>query len=44
MAATYVLEQHGTQRHYYNRQQFAARYRDLFGDTPELEDFVNYPG
>lgn len=42
LAATYVLEQHGTQRHSYTRRQFAARYSELFGDTPELEDFVNY--
>jgi len=42
LAATYVLEQHGTQRHSYSRRQFAARYSELFGDTPELEDFVNY--
>lgn len=42
LAATYVLEQHGTQRHSYTRQQFAARYGKLFGDTPELADFVNY--
>ena len=42
LAAAYVLEQHGTQRHSYSRQQFAARYCELFGDTPELEDFVNY--
>ncbi len=44
VAATYVLEQHGTQRHSYNRQQFAARYRQMFGDTEALEDFVSYPG
>ena len=42
MAAAYVLEQHGTQRHSYSRQQFARRYREFFGDTQELEDFVNY--
>ena len=42
LAATYVLEQHGTQRHHYTRQQFAARYRELFGQAAELEDFVSY--
>jgi len=42
LAAAYVLEQHGTQRHSYSRRQFADRYCDLFGDTPELEDFVNH--
>jgi adenosine kinase len=42
IAATYVLEQHGTQRHSYTRKQFARRYREVFGDTAELEDFVSY--
>lgn len=42
LAATYVLEQHGTQRHSYTRQQFARRYRQVFGDAPELDDFVGY--
>lgn len=42
VAAVYVLEQHGTQRHTFTRSQFAERYRAIFGDTPELEDFVSY--
>lgn len=42
IAAIYVLEQHGTQRHSYTRKQFAHRYREAFGDAPELEDFVGY--
>lgn len=42
LAATYVLEQYGTQRHRYTRQEFGARYRDLFGVSPELEDLVNH--
>ncbi|MCB0154551.1 MAG: carbohydrate kinase family protein [Anaerolineae bacterium] len=42
ITATYVIEQHGTQRHSYNRRQIAQRYRDLFGEAAELEDFVNY--
>ena len=42
VAAIYVLEQHGTQRHTFTRRQFAERYRAIFGDTPELEDFVSY--
>lgn len=41
VAATYVLEQHGTQRHSYSSKQFASRYRQVFGDTPELDDLVN---
>lgn len=44
IVAVYVLEQHGTQRHTYNRRQVAQRYRQTFGDTPELTDFVNYVG
>jgi len=42
VVAVYVLEQHGTQRHTYNRQQVADRYRQMFGNTPELDDFVNH--
>ncbi len=42
IASAYVLEQHGTQRHSYTRQQFADRYRQAFGDAPQLQDFVNY--
>jgi adenosine kinase len=41
LAATYVLEQHGTQRHSYTRKQFANRYCEVFGPTVELEDFIN---
>jgi adenosine kinase len=40
LAATYVLEQHGTQNHHYTLGEFAERYRRAFGNTPELEDFV----
>ena len=40
LAATYVLEQHGTQNHSYSLPEFVARYRQVFGDTPELEDLV----
>ena len=40
--AIYVLEQHGTQRHTFTRRQIANHYRELFGDTAELEDFVSY--
>jgi adenosine kinase len=42
LAATYVLEQHGTQNHYYSLEEFAARYRRVFGDTPELEKLVKW--
>jgi adenosine kinase len=42
VAAVYVLEQHGTQRHAYTRRQLANRYREQFGDAGELDDFVSY--
>jgi len=44
VVAVYVLEQHGTQRHTYTRRQVADRYRQTFGDSPELVDFVNHAG
>ena len=40
LAATYVLEQEGTQNHRYTREEFVARYRRLFGDAPELSDLL----
>jgi len=43
VAATYVLEQHGTQRHSYKRKHFADRYREFFGESQELADLVSYP-
>lgn len=42
LAATYVLEQHGTQGHHYTRAEFVARYRQNFGDTPELDDLLTW--
>ncbi len=44
IVAVYVLEQHGTQRHTYNRRQVADRYRQTYGDAPELTDFINLVG
>jgi adenosine kinase len=41
LAATYVLEQYGTQNHSYSLGEFVARYRQAFGDTPELEDLAS---
>jgi adenosine kinase len=38
LAATYVLEQSGTQNHHYTIPEFVARFREVFGDAPELED------
>ncbi len=40
LAATYVIEQQGTMSHRYNLPSFIARYRQEFGDTPELEDLL----
>ncbi|MGD8490087.1 MAG: carbohydrate kinase family protein [Anaerolineae bacterium] len=40
LAATYVLEQYGTQSHRYSLGEFVARYRQVFGDAPELEDMI----
>jgi adenosine kinase len=38
LAATYVLEQYGTQNHHYSLAEFVARYRQVFGDGPELRE------
>jgi len=40
LAATYVLEKHGTQNHRYTLGEFVARYRQTFGDAPELDDLL----
>ena len=37
LAATYVLEEHGTQRHYYTVESFIQRYAECFGDSAPLE-------
>jgi adenosine kinase len=36
LAATYVLEEHGTQRHRYSLERFCQRYREAFGDELDL--------
>ncbi len=38
LAATYCLEQVGTMNHRYTVAEFVARYRECFGDAPELKD------
>lgn len=38
LAATYVLEASGTQNHRYTLEEFAERYRQHFGDGPEVEN------
>ncbi len=44
LAATYVLESYGTQNHRYDLAEFAAKYREAFGDTPELADLLSRAG
>ncbi len=40
LAATYCLEQNGTMNHCYTLPEFVARYRENFGDAPELKDLL----
>jgi adenosine kinase len=40
LAATFALEQQGTQGHHYTLHEFVERYRRVFGDTPELQDLL----
>ncbi len=40
LAAAYCLEQTGTMNHRYTVAEFVARYRENFGDAPELEDLA----
>jgi adenosine kinase len=40
LAATYCLEKVGTMSHHYGLPEFAARYRENFGDAPELDDLL----
>ena len=43
LAATYVIETPGPQSHHYTLSEFVARYREQFGDAPELEDLGWFP-
>jgi adenosine kinase len=43
LAATYVLEQYGSQNHHYSLAEFVGRYRRVFGETPELADLAGDP-
>ncbi len=36
LAATYALEEYGTQNHRYSLAEFSARFRQAFGETPQL--------
>jgi adenosine kinase len=40
LAATYCLEQQGAMNHRYTVPEFVARYREIFGDEPELLDLL----
>ncbi len=44
LAAAYCLEQVGTMNHRYTVAEFAARYRENFGDAPELQDLLGKQG
>lgn len=41
LAAAYVLEQYGPQNHAYTRQEFVARYHDLFGNDEALDTLLS---
>jgi len=41
LAATYCLENRGTQNHRYTPAEFAARYVQTFGEQPALDLLVN---
>lgn len=40
LAAVYVLEQNGTQNHYYTRQEFVERFRKHYDDGGKLDEFL----
>lgn len=40
LAAVYVLDEPGPQSHLYTLEAFVARYRENFGDAPELADLL----
>lgn len=40
LAATYCLEQQGTQKHAYSPAEFVQRYRGFFGDTGKLDSLL----
>jgi len=44
LAATYVIEQQGTMSHHYDLSAFVTRYRQTFGDTPELNGLLGQRG
>jgi adenosine kinase len=40
LAATYCLEEVGTQNHHYTRREFLARYKDTFGEDAVVEKIL----
>jgi adenosine kinase len=40
LAAVYVLEQNGTQNHYYTREQFVKRFREHYDDGGKLNELM----
>ncbi|MCS6842821.1 MAG: carbohydrate kinase family protein [Caldilineales bacterium] len=44
LAAVYVIEHPGTMSHHYTLPEFVQRYRENFGDAPELEDLLRRGG
>ncbi len=43
LAAAYVLEQYGSQNHYFTREEFVARYRENFDDEGALDVLLQSP-
>jgi len=41
LAATYCLEQKGTQNHFYTPAEFVARYRQHFDDCGKLDALIS---
>ena len=41
LSAVYAVEQHGPQQHAYTLPEFAARYRENFGSSKEVDDLVH---
>jgi len=41
LAATYALEEHGTQNHSYGRHDFVNRFREVFGESDEVEALLS---
>jgi adenosine kinase len=42
LTGVYAVEQHGPQQHAYTLQEFAARYRENFGKSSEIDEIVRH--